>query len=58
MTLLTIGHGNRNKRIHDVIRVLGEDEALAKRCRYVVIGPIESCYGVELEELIDRYCSS
>jgi len=55
LTILTIGHGNRNKRIHEVIRVLGEDQALARRSRYVVIGPIESSYRAELMHLIDRY---
>jgi glycosyltransferase involved in cell wall biosynthesis len=57
LLLLTVGCLNRNKQIHKVIEVLGTNRDIAKRTRYVVIGPYDggSEYFKEIEGLIARY---
>lgn len=53
LTLLTMGHVNRNKQIDRVIEAIA-DAGLHDRVRYIVIGPADSNggYGIELERLI------
>jgi glycosyltransferase involved in cell wall biosynthesis len=57
LLLLTVGYVNPNKRIEDVLHLLGRHRELADRVRYVVVGPCDiggSYYG-GLRELIDKY---
>jgi glycosyltransferase involved in cell wall biosynthesis len=56
LTLVTAGHVNRNKHVHDVIKVLGADPWLAARVRYLVVGDLrpDRPYGLELDRLISR----
>ena len=48
MLLVTVGHVNRNKRIHAVIDALGRVTGAADRVTYAVLGPCDSAYRTEL----------
>jgi glycosyltransferase involved in cell wall biosynthesis len=53
LVLLTIGHVNANKRVLDVVEVLGAHPDLAKRVHYVVLGALPGgAYVAELRARI------
>ena len=55
VTLLTLGHVNRNKQIHRVLGILAGRPDLAAHVRYIVVGPgIDEDYGSELVSLCRR----
>ncbi len=56
INILTVGNVNPNKRIHSIIRVIGENEVIKKHIHYTVIGSLaQREYAEELEWLIERY---
>ena len=56
LVLLTVGHVNANKRVRDVVEVLGRYPGLAARVQYVVVGqlPATEPYVVDLRQRIER----
>lgn len=56
LTLLTVGHVNRNKQIHRVVEAI-VDCGLQDRVRYLVVGPYDpnSSYATDLDHLIRRH---
>ena len=48
LTIATVGYTNENKRADQVLRALGSDPELARRCRYQLLGEIS---GPERERL-------
>lgn len=55
--IVSVGHVNPNKRIDKVIEILGEDEELAKKILYIIIGPYEenSPYFSHIMSIVKRY---
>jgi glycosyltransferase involved in cell wall biosynthesis len=55
LVLLTVGHVNANKRVRDVVEVLGQHPGLAARVQYVVVGELPVAPHVAaLREQIER----
>jgi len=50
--IVTVGHANRNKRIHAVIDALGRIPDAANRVLYAVLGPSDSAYQPLLADLV------
>jgi len=55
LLLITIGHVNPNKLVHEVIDALAARPALAARVFYAVIGPLPSAYAEELQAAVVRH---
>lgn len=56
LTLLTVGHLNSNKRIHNVLRALASVEEFKTFFHYEIIGPLDNLpYVNELREIIEQY---
>ena len=57
VSLLTVGHVNRNKQVDTVIRALGSDHTLAEAVRYFVVGPYDpgSPYWAHLQDLVREH---
>lgn len=51
LTLVTVGHVNRNKLAHEVIRAIGSSPRLRSLCRYRLLGPVEDSMRGELSSL-------
>jgi glycosyltransferase involved in cell wall biosynthesis len=51
MLLVTVGHANRNKRIHAVIDALGRVTGAADKVVYAVLGPCDSAYRTQLLDM-------
>jgi glycosyltransferase involved in cell wall biosynthesis len=55
LVLLTVGHVNANKRVRDVVDVLGQHPDLAARVQYVVVGELPAAaHIVDLRGRIER----
>jgi glycosyltransferase involved in cell wall biosynthesis/RimJ/RimL family protein N-acetyltransferase len=56
VTLLTVGHVNRNKQIHRVVQAIA-DAGLTDRVRYLVVGPHDpnSSYVAEVDRFVRRH---
>jgi glycosyltransferase involved in cell wall biosynthesis len=57
LQLLTVGHVNPNKQVHQVVGMLAADPELAARVRYTIAGPDDGfkAYVSELRGLIARH---
>lgn len=55
LLLITIGHVNPNKLVHEVIEALGARPDLAARVFYAVIGPVPGAYADELRSAVARH---
>ncbi len=54
LLLVTVGHVNQNKLVLEVLRVFAQEQALARKVIYAVVGPVEPTYGAQLREFIAR----
>ena len=55
--MISVGHVNPNKQIDKVVEVLGEDEEIAKKVLYIVIGPSDddSSYLTQIRSSVEKY---
>ena len=53
--VITIGHINPNKLVHEIIDALGARPELAARVFYAVIGPVPGAYGDQLRDTVARH---
>lgn len=53
--IVSAGHVNRNKRVHAVLEAIGSTPALKAAAKYVVVGPSDPGYQLELDKLIQSY---
>jgi len=54
LLVLTLGHINPNKLVHEVIDALGARPDLAARVFYAVVGPVPAAYADQLREAVTR----
>jgi len=50
--VVSAGHINRNKRIHSVLEAIAASPALRRSTKYIVIGPSDPGYQMELDRLV------
>jgi glycosyltransferase involved in cell wall biosynthesis len=55
LLVITIGHVNPNKLVHEVIDALGARPDLAARLFYAVIGPVPGAYADQLQAAVARH---
>jgi len=55
LLVITIGHINPNKLVHEVIDALGARPDLAARVFYAVVGPLPGAYADQLRDAVARY---
>jgi glycosyltransferase involved in cell wall biosynthesis len=53
--MVTAGHVNPNKRVLEVIDVLGRNPGLTNKLVYAVVGPLDPGYQAKLQEAIRKY---
>jgi glycosyltransferase involved in cell wall biosynthesis len=53
--IVSAGHVNRNKRVHSVLEAIGTTPALKRSTKYIVIGPSDPGYQMELDRLVVSY---
>lgn len=53
--VVSSGHVNRNKRVHAVVEAIGSTRDLKSSTKYIVIGPSDPGYQMELDRLVELY---
>jgi glycosyltransferase involved in cell wall biosynthesis len=53
--LLTVGHGNANKRLEATIEAIGSTPALAAKYHFVVAGPCDPNYRKRLDAAVEKH---
>lgn len=53
--LLTVGHGNANKRLAATLEAIGSEPALAAKFHFIAAGPCDPNYRKRLDEIIEKY---
>ncbi|WP_158261063.1 MULTISPECIES: glycosyltransferase family 4 protein [Pirellulaceae] len=52
--IVTLGHINRNKRVHEVIQAIGASQSLRQKAEYWLVGPIEADMRTEVSSLAQK----